>query len=76
MTKVRRDPLLRGLGANVKRLRESNEWTQETLAAKAGLDRSYVAGIEAGLRNPSTKALSKVARALGVQISVLFNDLR
>jgi len=75
MAKARRDPLLRGLGANVKRLRESNEWTQEALAAKAGLDRSYVAGIEAGLRNPSTKALAKLANALGVTLSDLFEGV-
>lgn len=76
MAKARRDPLLRGLGANVKRLRESNEWTQEALAARAGLDRSYVAGIEAGLRNPSTKALSKLARALGVSLPTLLDGLQ
>ncbi len=75
MAKARRDPLLRGLGSNVKRLRESKMWTQEILAAKAGLDRSYVAGIEAGLRNPSTKALAKIARALAVKLATLFEDL-
>jgi transcriptional regulator with XRE-family HTH domain len=75
MAKVRRDPLLRGLGVKVKQVRESRGWTQETLAGKAGLDRSYIAGIEAGLRNPSTKALSKLARALGVTLSALFEDV-
>ena len=75
MAKARRDPLLRGLGSKVKQVRESKGWTQETLAAKASLDRSYVAGIEAGLRNPSTKALAKLARALGVSLSGLFEDV-
>lgn len=75
MAKTRRDPLLRGLGSNVKRLREQKGWTQEALAGRAGLDRSYVAGIEAGLRNPSTKALAKLARALGVTLSRLFEDV-
>jgi len=75
MVKARRDPLLRGLGTNVKRLRESKGWTQETVAAKAGLDRSYVAGIEAGLRNPSTKALAKLADALGVTLSDIFKGV-
>jgi transcriptional regulator with XRE-family HTH domain len=72
MAKARRDPLLRGLGWKVRQLRESKGWTQEALAGRASLDRSYVAGIEAGLRNPSTKALAKLARALGVTISSLF----
>ena len=72
----RKDPLLRALGWRVHQLRESKLWTQETLAGRAGLDRSYVAGIEAGLRNPSTKALAKLSRALGVTLSELFKDVR
>jgi transcriptional regulator with XRE-family HTH domain len=72
----RKDPLLRALGWRVRQLRESKGWTQETLAGRAGLDRSYVAGIEAGLRNPSTKALAKLARALGATLSELFRDVR
>ena len=67
MAKARRDPLLRGLGWKVRRLRDAKGWTQEALAGKAGLDRSYVAGIEAGLRNPSTKALAK----LGVDVRLV-----
>ena len=76
MAKTRRDPLLRGLGWKVRQLRDAKGWTQEGLADRAGLDRSYVAGIEAGLRNPSTKALAKLARALGVTLSRLFEDVQ
>lgn len=71
----RKDPLLRALGWRVKHLRESKEWTQEALAGRAGLDRSYIAGIEAGIRNPSTRALAKLARALAVDLSELFRDV-
>lgn len=71
----RKDPLLRGLGWRVRQLRESKGWTQEILAGRAGLDRSYVAGIEAGLRNPSTRALAKLARSLGVTLSGLFDGV-
>ncbi len=75
VAKARREPLLRQLGARMKHLRESREWTQETLAARAGLDRSYVAGIEAGLRNPSTKALAKLADALSLSLSDLLKGV-
>ncbi len=71
----RKDRLSRRLGWRVRQLREARGWTQETLAGRAGLDRSYVAGIEAGLRNPSTKALAKLARALGVSLSTLFEGV-
>ena len=71
----RKDPLLRGLGWRVRQLRESKGWTQESFAVRASLDRSYIAGIEAGLRNPSTKAVAKLARALGVTLSQLFQNV-
>lgn len=36
------------------------------------MDRSYLAGIEVGSRNPSVKALERVALALSVPIGALF----
>jgi transcriptional regulator with XRE-family HTH domain len=72
---TRRDRLLRSFGARAKELRDAVGATQETLAARAGLDRSYVAGIEAGLRNPSIKAVAKLARGLGVTLSELFENV-
>jgi transcriptional regulator with XRE-family HTH domain len=65
----RREQLLRALGSRVRHLREDKGWTQEVLADRAGLDRSYIAGIEAGLRNPSVKALARVAKGLGLSMS-------
>jgi len=69
---ARKDPFLRTLGWRVRQLREGKRWTQEMLAARSGLDRSYIAGIEAGLRNPSVKAMGKMARGLGISLSELF----
>jgi transcriptional regulator with XRE-family HTH domain len=71
----RRERLLQALGARVRRLREAKSWTQEALAERADLDRSYIAGIEAGLRNPSVKAAAKLARGLGVSLSELFESV-
>ena len=71
----RRDPLLLSLGRRVRQLREKNGWTQEGFAEQSDLDRSYIAGIEAGLRNPSTKALSRMAKAFGVTLAVLFDSV-
>jgi len=59
----------------VRQLRDAKGWTQETLAERAGMDRSYIAGIEAGLRNPSVKAVGKIAKGLGVRLSELFEDV-
>lgn len=71
----RKAPLLRRLGWRIRQLREERNWTQESLAEKVGLDRSYIAGIEAGLRNPSVKALAKIARGIGITLSHLFEGV-
>jgi DNA-binding XRE family transcriptional regulator len=68
---TRPDGLIGALASRVRQLRHEGGWTQQTLADHAGLDRSYIAGVEAGLRNPTVKALGKVAQGLGVSLSQL-----
>ncbi len=60
----KRDPVLAALGRNVRRHREAKSLTQEKLAEKAGLDPTYISGIERGLRNPGIKNVARLARAL------------
>ena len=71
----RNDPLLTALGFRVRQLREGKRWTQKALAERADLDRSYVAGIEAGLRNPSVKAVARIARGLETTLADLFQTV-
>jgi transcriptional regulator with XRE-family HTH domain len=71
----RRKPICRALGWRVRQVREAKHWTQERLAEHAELDRSYIAGIEAGLRNPSIEAVWKVAKGLGVTLSSLLEGV-
>jgi transcriptional regulator with XRE-family HTH domain len=54
------------LGANVRHHRKLNSLSQEELAARAGMERSYVSDLERGVRNPSVRALGRLAEALGV----------
>jgi transcriptional regulator with XRE-family HTH domain len=61
----KRDSVLAKLGLNVRTRREARELTQETLAERAGLDPTYISGIERGLRNPGIKNVAKLAKALG-----------
>ncbi len=58
------DTVLAPLGQSVRR-REARELTQEKLAEKAGLDPTYISGIERGLRNPGIKNVARLAKALG-----------
>lgn len=62
------------VGANVRRLRLERGLTQEALADAAGLDRTYVSGLERGVRNPSLSTLSKLAAALDVPLARLVED--
>ena len=55
----------RNFGLRVRELRLAAELTQEDLAERAGLHRTYVVGIETGERNLSLDAIFKVARGLG-----------
>lgn len=67
----KRDSVLTKLGLNVRKRREARELTQEKLAERAGLDATYISGIERGLRNPGIKNVAKIAKALGFSTAEL-----
>jgi len=54
------------LGRNVRLVRKHLRLSQEALANEAGIDRTYVSGIERGLRNPSINLLERLSAVLGV----------
>jgi len=55
----------------VRQLREARGWSQERLAEKADLNRSYVGEIERGSATPSLVTADKLARALELDLSAL-----
>ncbi|EEL4197081.1 helix-turn-helix domain-containing protein [Salmonella enterica] len=59
-------------GAYLKKLRLQSGLSQEAFADKCGLDRTYVSGIERGVRNPTLEVISVLAAGLEVEISKLF----
>ena len=67
-----RDAVLVSLGKRVRSLREQQGVSQEALAEVSKLHRTYIGGIERGLRNPSVKSLDRIAKGLGVEIALLF----
>jgi transcriptional regulator with XRE-family HTH domain len=62
-------------GLNVRRRREAAGLSQEALAEKAELDRTYISGIERGIRNPTVLSAARVAAALKTPLSDLFNGV-
>lgn len=59
-------------GDKVADYRHKRDLTQEELAEKVGVDRSYMGFIERGERNPTLDKIDKIARALGISIRRLF----
>ena len=62
-------------GRAVRRRHLELELTQETFAVKAGLDRTYVSGVERGLRNVSLRNIGVIATALEVPIPALMERM-
>ncbi|MFZ4100443.1 MAG: helix-turn-helix domain-containing protein [Sphingobacterium thalpophilum] len=63
------------IGHRIKQMRTGMGISQEALANKAGLDRTYVTDVENGRRNISIQNLEKLILALNVSISDFFNSL-
>ena len=63
------------LGRNVRKRREQIDLTQENLAEKAELDRTYISDIERGARNLSLSSILRIAKALGTTVSDLCHNI-
>ncbi len=64
----------RHFARTVKRLREEQGLSQEAFADVVGLHRTYISGIERGVRNPTLEIIGKIARGLKVAPSTLLPD--
>lgn len=73
-SRPRVDPFLRALGVALVAARERAGLTQETLGYEAGLDRTYVSGVERGVRNSTIYSLRRLAEALRVPLSTVIAD--
>jgi len=59
-------------GEIVRRVRKGYDWTQEDLAERSGLTTTYVGQVERGDKVPSLTVVLKLALALNVHPSALF----
>ncbi|GKW10954.1 MULTISPECIES: helix-turn-helix domain-containing protein [Pectobacterium] len=60
------------LGQRVKTLRLEAGLSQEAFAEKCGLDRTYISGIERGIRNPTLEIIHIIANGLHTNLTTLF----
>ena len=64
----RKDPTLVRLGENLRKVREQRGVSQEELAFKAGVHRTYVGGVERGEYNVTLLTLRRFIHALGITL--------
>jgi transcriptional regulator with XRE-family HTH domain len=69
-----KDNPLKRFGDRVRVLREQIGLSQEALAAKAGIHRTYMGGVERGERNICLRNIVRIAAALGVPPRELFDE--
>ena len=70
-----KSPITVKLGSAIRRLRTKLGMTQDTLAERAALHRTYVSDVERGLRNISLESIKALADALQVSLHDLFTEI-
>lgn len=68
------DDFLKWFGGRLREIRHQRDLSQEELASLAGIDRTYVGGVERGERNLSVLNVKKLSDALGISVKDLFDD--
>ena len=62
------------LAKNLRALRRTKGWSQEELADRAQIDRTYVSALERCIYAASVDVLDRLANALGVTVATLFDE--
>lgn len=62
------------VGGNVKRIRKSQNLSQEELGLKINADQAYISRIESGALNPTIESLAEISDALNVPMEDLFRS--
>jgi len=73
----RNDPtVIECFSASVRKLRYGLGTSQEELAERADLHRTYIAGLDRGARNPTLLSMKKLAEGLGVSAADLLSEIK
>lgn len=65
---------LKALGNRLRILRLKQNLSQEKFAELSGLDRTYISGLERGLRNPSYLIIKRISDVLKIDVKEIFID--
>ena len=67
--------LITAVANTVRHFRKASDMSQETLADKAGLDRTYISGVERGVRNITIDSLEQIILALDIGVNVFLTKV-
>ena len=67
--------LVMAVASTIRHFRKSSDMSQEALADKAGLDRTYISGVERGVRNITLDSLELIIHALGISAKSFFTKV-
>ncbi len=67
--------LVQAVASTIRYFRKLAEISQEALADKADLDRTYISGIERGVRNITLDSLEQIINALNVDVQTFFTKV-
>lgn len=67
-------PHRRAFGDRVRELRQELGMSQEAFAHHADFDRTYISGIERGIRNPTLDVIYRLAESLNCPVTTLFTE--
>lgn len=70
------DPALLALGTAIRALRRTRGISQEELAHRSDVDRSYMSSIERGMQNPGWMTVVQIAAGIGVSVAELANEAK
>lgn len=70
------DPVLVAFGDAVRAFRREQSISQEELAYRSGVDRSYMSSIERGEQNVGLMSVARIAQTLGVSIAELMLEAK
>jgi len=67
--------LVQAVAKTIRHFRKLADISQEELADKAGLDRTYISGVERSVRNITLDSLEQIITALDVDVQTFFNKV-
>ncbi len=73
---AKKDRSLVRLGRNLRAAREARGWSQEELALKCGVHRTYVGAVERGEYNVTILTLRKMVKTLGIPLQDAIRGIR